>query len=204
MTKVIFNMLQRPQTMSRIFFKTLKGPSCRVYPRALSHQTISPAILRCYSSGVPPDYSNIKTLEDLAKLKSIDSVPPEIIRKLILEKTEQLNAENEIQLLKELRKEEEYRRSSTFAELKSKYTRPLWNFFLLSSSIYLCYHWIWLKLDYDELENDKKQELHKKEMEFNNVIAAQLTTQKDQPFQASDQSLEAGKNGSKPKKYWLF
>ncbi|KAL6945034.1 hypothetical protein ACO0QE_002477 [Hanseniaspora vineae] len=190
--------------MSQIFSRTLKNPISRVYSRPLSPQICSPFVLRCYSNGGSADYSKIKTLDDLAKLKSIDDVPPEIIRKLILEKTEQLNAENEIQLLKELRKEEEYRRSSTFAELKAKYTRPLWNLFLMSSSIYLFYHWIWLKLDYEELENDKKQELQKKEEEFNNVIAAQLATKSDPHAKSNKESLETQNNGTRTKKYWLF
>lgn len=92
----------------------------------------------------------IKTLEDLAKLKSLDDVDPKLISRLINQKTNELNTQNELQMLKDLQAAE---MSSQEASLK-KFVRPGWIFLLMASIVYLSCHYVWWKLEYEERETE--------------------------------------------------
>ncbi|KAM3162964.1 Inner membrane assembly complex subunit 17 [Lachancea thermotolerans] len=65
-------------------------------PRLLS------AVARCHK----PYSTSIKSLEDLAKLKSLDDVDPDLVRKLINERTNELNSQAELAMLKQMQSQE--------------------------------------------------------------------------------------------------
>ncbi|KAH3902233.1 uncharacterized protein SCODWIG_03829 [Saccharomycodes ludwigii] len=150
--------------------------------------------IRYKSSSSQPYPQN---LEELAKMDNIDNIPPEVIRKLLIEKTEQLNLQNEVKMLKELTKQEEFSRNSNFSTIKAKYARPFWNFLLLSSFVYLFYHYLWLKLEYEERE----KELHLEATNIENQLA-QLIEDIDKNADVSNDGANDSKK--KSKRFWLF
>ncbi|CDO95180.1 unnamed protein product [Kluyveromyces dobzhanskii CBS 2104] len=90
----------------------------------------------------------IKTLEDLAKLQSLDNVDPKLIGRLINEKTNELNTQNELQMLKQFQVEEQRTQETSL----KKFVRPAWIFLLMGSIVYLSCHYAWWKLDLEEKE----------------------------------------------------
>lgn len=132
-------------------------------------------------------HTNITRLEDLAKLKSLDNVNPELIRKLINERTNELNIDNELKMLNSLQREEKNAQEITF----KKFVRPIWVFFIMSSIVYLSYHLLWWKLEYDELEMQFNNQIKKLESELNGLIES--NKQKNQ---------EEGISNVKYKKKW--
>lgn len=110
---------------------------------------------------------NIKTLEDLTKLKSLNDVDPELIKRLINERTSELSTKNELEMLKNFDKEEQMLRQSSL----KKFTRPFWIFLLMSSTVYLGYHYIWWKLEYEEKEIAYSRQVKELETELNTLLA---------------------------------
>ncbi|SCU84784.1 LADA_0D03774g1_1 [Lachancea dasiensis] len=107
--------------------------------------------------------SDIESLEELAKLKSLDDVDPELVRRLINERTDQLNTQNELDMLKQIQSQEKQQQQMAL----QKFVRPMWIFLLMSSFVYLGGHWIWWKLEYDEreIELDKEVQALRKELD---------------------------------------
>lgn len=114
-------------------------------------------------------HTEIKCLEDLTKLKSLEGVDPELIRKLINERTSELIVQNELDMLKKLNKEE---KMSQEVSLK-RFARPLWVFFLMSSTVYLILHYTWWRLEIVEREKELQQVVRKLEVELDQVMASQ-------------------------------
>ncbi|QEU61185.1 Ina17 [Kluyveromyces lactis] len=104
----------------------------------------------------------IRTLEDLAKLQSLDNVDPKLISKLINDKTNELNIKNELQMLKQLQAEEQKTQETSL----KKFVRPAWIFLLMGSIVYLSCHYVWWKLDYEEKELEYTHKVHQLESEL--------------------------------------
>lgn len=129
---------------------------------------------------------DIKTLEDLVKLKSLDGVDPELIKNLIYERTKEMDVKNELDMLKKFTKEEK----STHDSPLKKFTRPLWVVLLMSSSVYLGCHYLWWRLEYVEREKELMEQVETLENELNTLLATkpnqlELEAQSDpksQPF----------------------
>ncbi|AAS50962.2 ABR190Cp [Eremothecium gossypii ATCC 10895] len=89
-----------------------------------------------------------QTLEELARLKSLEDVDSSVIRKLINQRTEEVNAQNEAQMLKKL--------SAEGRDLQnvpgSRYARPLWLLLIGCASVYLVRDWLRMKAEYDARE----------------------------------------------------
>lgn len=127
------------------------GPLKSPLIRRLFHQ---PLILKIGQRTVTRTINNdasrqdIRTLEDLTKLKSLDGVDPELIKRLLDERTSELNTKNELDMLKSFEEEEKQLRQSPL----KRFTRPLWMFLLMSSTVYLVCHYVWWRLEYEEKE----------------------------------------------------
>ncbi|CUS23945.1 LAQU0S12e03576g1_1 [Lachancea quebecensis] len=127
-------------------------------PRLLS------AITRCYK----PYSTSIKSLEDLAKLKSLDDVDPDLVRKLINERTDELNSQAELAMLKQMQSQENQQQQQAL----KKFVRPMWIFLLMSSFFYLTGHYIWWRLEYDEREIELHKQVQALREELDSTIAA--------------------------------
>lgn len=109
---------------------------------------------------------DIKTLEDLTKLDSLKDVEPELIKRLIDERTSELNTKNELEMLKNFNKEEELLRQSPL----KKFTRPFWIFLIMSSTVYLVCHYVWWRLEYEEKEIEYAKRVVALEAELNALL----------------------------------
>ncbi|CAI4036779.1 SMKI16G0795 [Saccharomyces mikatae IFO 1815] len=109
----------------------------------------------------------IKSLEDLVNLNSLDGVDTDLIRNLINERTTELNIKKELDMLKKFSQEEE---SGHDIPVK-RFIRPLWMFVLMGSSVYLLLHFTWWKLEHDERENQLKNEVETLEDQLNELIS---------------------------------
>lgn len=107
-------------------------------------------------------YSKIRSLEDLTKLKSLDNIDPEIIRKLIDERTSELNTANELDMLKKFSQEEKSIRDNSL----KRFARPTWVVLLMSSTVYMLWQLAWWKLAYDEKEKELEAEVRELEEEL--------------------------------------
>lgn len=126
-----------------------------------------PSVIRLASS-VPP---KVKTLEDLANLDSLEGVDPELIKRLINEKTQEFNTQDELKLLKDMQKEQERLNE---VPLK-RFTRPLWMFILMASTFYLGAHLVWWKLEYEEREKEYKEKVKVLEKSLNDALSSNST-----------------------------
>ncbi|CCE64676.1 hypothetical protein TPHA_0I01720 [Tetrapisispora phaffii CBS 4417] len=115
---------------------------------------------------LPTKQKELRTLEDLAELKSLDDVDPQLIRKLINEKTSELNMKNEMNFLKQMQIEQDNNQSVPLKQ----YNRAIWVFLLMSSSFYLMFHLVWWKLEYNEKELKLKQESEELEHELQSIL----------------------------------
>ncbi|KAL2708439.1 Mitochondrial protein FMP14 [Kluyveromyces marxianus] len=123
---------------------------------------------RYLASYSPNTQVEIKTLEDLAKLKSLDDVDPKLISKLINQKTNELNVKNELQMLKRLQQEEQKTQETPL----KKFVRPAWIFLLMGSIVYLSGHYLWWKLDYEEKELEYIHQVKELESKLNSLREA--------------------------------
>ncbi|CCH59281.1 hypothetical protein TBLA_0B04440 [Henningerozyma blattae CBS 6284] len=114
------------------------------------------------------DNDKVKTLEDLIKLETLDNVDPELIKKIINEKTDELNIQNELNLLKNLQKEE--KQIMTDNSPLKKFIRPGWIFLLIASATYLYLHSMWWKYEYTSKESELKEKVEYLEKELNELI----------------------------------
>ena len=128
----------------------------------------------------------IRTLEDLAKLQSLDNVDPKLISKLINDKTNELNIKNELQMLKQLQAEEQKTQETSL----KKFVRPAWIFLLMGSIVYLSCHYVWWKLDYEEKELEYTHKVHQLESEL-----AALN-------EAHNSSVSSDKNSKRSSRKW--
>ncbi|CCE89855.1 Ina17p TDEL_0A05230 [Torulaspora delbrueckii] len=140
----------------------------------LNRQTLhNPLILRATQRIVIRSIANdanrqeIRTLEDLSKLKSLNDVDPELIKKLINERTSELNTKNELDMLKGFEEEEKKLRQSPL----KRFTRPLWIFLLMSSTVYLICHYVWWRLEYEEKEIAYSHRVGELEAELRDLLA---------------------------------
>ncbi|SCV03004.1 LAME_0H06942g1_1 [Lachancea meyersii CBS 8951] len=120
---------------------------------------VSPRRFKTYAT-------NVQSLEDLAKLNSLDDVDPELVRRLINERTNQLNTQNELDMLKQMQTEEKQGQQMAL----KKFVRPMWIFLLMSSFFYLGGHYIWWKLEYDEREIELNKQVQDLRMELDEAI----------------------------------
>lgn len=107
------------------------------------------------------DFSHIKTIEDLSELPDLKDVPPTLITKILNEKTNELNIQNELQLLKNIQREE--RQLLDEGNPLKRYFRAGWIFLFLASSVYLTMHSVWWRLAY--IEREEKLEAETKLLE---------------------------------------
>lgn len=148
----------------------------RTLPRSLALTSTRPGFrtfqvspFSLYSSLRASQHQNIRSLEDLTKLKSLEDVDPELIKKLINERTIELNAQNELEMLKNLSKQE---KMSQEISLK-RFVRPLWVFFLMSSTVYLILHYIWWRLEVVEKEKELQSYVKNLELELSQTLKSQ-------------------------------
>ena len=141
---------------------------------ALKHRTI-----RCYTT--IHLNQEITSLEDLAKLKSLDDVDPVLVHKLINEKTSELNLKTEIQRLRTLQEERENSMNSGRPVKLGDFKRAGIMFILMSSSVYLCWQLLWWHLAYNDKEIemlDTVNSLEKKlreEIKHNEIVSIPKT-----------------------------
>lgn len=131
--------------------------------RPYATRVLSSTVRRC-----KPSPRSIKSLEDLAELKSLDDVDPELVRRLINERTNQLNTENELAMIKQMQSAEKQHQQTSL----SKFVRPAWIFLLMSSFFYLTGHYIWWRLEYDEREIELQKEVEQLSQELDAAIAS--------------------------------
>ncbi|QLL30864.1 hypothetical protein HG536_0A06790 [Torulaspora globosa] len=110
---------------------------------------------------------DIQTLEDLTKLDSLKGVEPELIKRLIDERTSELNTKNELEMLRKFDREEQLLRQSPLR----RFTRPFWIFLVMSSTVYLACHYVWWRLEYEEKEIDYARRVEELETELNALLA---------------------------------
>ncbi|KAL3232245.1 Inner membrane assembly complex subunit 17 [Nakaseomyces bracarensis] len=116
-----------------------------------------------------PQGKQIKSLEDLASLDTLEGVDPELIKRLINEKTQEYNTQDELKLLKDMQREQERLNE---VPLK-RFTRPLWMFILMASTFYLGAHLVWWKLEYEEREAEYKKKVESLENTLDDVLSNQ-------------------------------
>lgn len=142
------------------------------------------AFLRSFTSVVRLRKSHqiqIKSLEDLAKLESLEDVDPELVKRLINERTNELNIQNELQMLKNLQSQEKQHQDVSLR----KFVRPAWMFLLMSSLVYLSGHYLWCRLEHDEREEDLKRQVKAMENELFSLIEEK---RKDSEIDTEDQN----------------
>lgn len=113
------------------------------------------------------DRKEIQTLEDLTKLDSLKGVEPEFIKRLIDERTSELNTKNELEMLRKFDREEQLLRQSPLR----RFTRPFWIFLIMSSTVYLACHYVWWRLEYEEKEIEYARRVEELEAELNALLA---------------------------------
>lgn len=145
---------------------TLKVPIAR---QALYRSAQLKAGLRFAARTISNDANrqDIRTLEDLTKLKSLEDVDPELIKRLIHERASELDTKNELEMLKGFEEEEKQLRQSPL----KRFTRPLWIFLLMSSTVYLMCHYVWWRLEYEEKEREYSHQVQELETELNRQLA---------------------------------
>lgn len=136
----------------------------KVCHSGMSVRVSRPLMMRLASTATP----KINSLEDLASLDSLEGVDPELIRRLINEKTQELSTQDELKLLKDMQKEQERLNE---VPLK-RFTRPLWMFILMASTFYLGAHLVWWKLEYEEKEHEYKEKVKSLERSLDDIIAS--------------------------------
>ncbi|SCU87927.1 LAFA_0E09670g1_1 [Lachancea sp. 'fantastica'] len=144
--------------------------------------------------------TNVKSLEDLAKLDSLDNVDPELVRRLINERTNQLNTQNELEMLKQIQSDEKQQQQVAL----KKFVRPMWIFLLLSSFFYLGGHYVWWKLEYDEREIELHKQVEALRQELDETIKQK---QNPKPVGNSLSSASSHKNSDGNRKWyygWLW
>ncbi|SCU91943.1 LAMI_0E08020g1_1 [Lachancea mirantina] len=134
----------------------------------------------------------VKSLEDLAKLKSLDEVDPEMVKRLINERTNELNTQNELQMLKRMETEQDQRQNATL----KKFVRPAWILLIMSSIVYLTGHLVWWKLEYEERELKLKRKVHELELNLNDLVTKKSGADKDHNGLNADAACR--------KWYWLW
>lgn len=112
------------------------------------------------------DNSKIKTLEDLTRLETLEGVDPELIKRLINEKTQEFNTQDELKLLKSMQMEQDRLNE---VPLK-RFTRPLWIFILMASTFYLGAHLVWWKLAYEKKVVELKHKVDSLETTLKDVM----------------------------------
>lgn len=119
----------------------------------------------------------IESLEDLAKLQSLNDVDPELIKRLINERTSELNTQKELEMLKSFNNEDQLSKGSPL----KRFTRPLWIFLLMSSTVYLVGHYLWWRLEYEQSELEQIKRIQSLEDELQSVLKEQRESGNPQP-----------------------
>ncbi|AGO10658.1 AaceriABR190Cp [[Ashbya] aceris (nom. inval.)] len=109
-----------------------------------------------------------QTLEELARLKSLEDVDATVIRKLINQRTEEVNAQNEIQMLRKL--------SQEGRDLQNvpgrRYAKPLWLLAIGCATVYLVQDWLKQKAEYDAQEAALESRVEGLEAELKHLLEA--------------------------------
>lgn len=141
---------------ARLLYRPASGPFNRLLAANFSTSNVVRRI----------DSKEIQTLEDLTKLESLKDVDPELIKRLIDERTSELNTKNELEMLKKFDREEQLLRQSPL----KKFTRPFWIFLIMSSTVYLVCHYVWWRLEYEEKEIVYAKRVDELEAELNALL----------------------------------
>ena len=159
--------------------------------------TLNGSITRLYSTTTTN--TEINSLSDLVKLKSLDNVDPALVQKLINEKTTELNLQNEIKRLQMLQSQNE--KKNTFAQpvTLSNFKRAGIMFALMSSSVYLCWQLLWWNLSYDSKEKDNLYQVAHLQDELHRLIEL---NQLEVPSTSDVVGSESPKNRSWISKWW--
>lgn len=120
------------------------------------------------------DYK-ITKLEDLNKVENLEDIDPQLIKKLIDERTDSLNAENELKILKQLDQKQKLIRKNTLRP----FIRPAWILFIMSSTVYMVWQFYWWHCEYDRKENELQKEINKLEAELQNLLDNKSKVKKD-------------------------
>ncbi|CEP61874.1 Ina17p LALA0_S04e02652g [Lachancea lanzarotensis] len=146
--------------------------------------------------------TNIKSLEDLARLGSLDNVDPELVRRLINERTNQLNTQNELDMLKQIQADEKQQQQVVL----KKFVRPMWIVLLLSSFFYLGGHYIWWKLEYDEREIELHKQVQALQQELDEAVKQRQNPVAVEESSSSSSVLSDNKSHNGRKWYygWLW
>lgn len=125
------------------------------------YMSTSPKVLK-------PLYQHYKIskLEDLNKIENIEDVDPQLIKRLIDEKTDTLNSENELKMMKQLLQEQNSMRKATLRP----FIRPAWILFLMSSTVYMGWQFYWWYCEYNRKEIELKNEVDTLENELQSLI----------------------------------
>ncbi|CCD25081.1 Ina17p NDAI_0E02640 [Naumovozyma dairenensis CBS 421] len=158
----------------------------------IAYRTITntPYYLKSKRSKHQQNKVEVNSLEDLVKFDSLDDVDPAVIKKLIDEKTQELNLKDELKMLKDFQENE---KSLTNKDIPlKKFWRPFWIFLLLSSSVYLTCHYFWWKYMYEEREIDLQNQVNDlefklKELMRNANINGELNTERNVSLDNSEE-----------------
>ncbi|AET40924.1 Ina17p Ecym_7071 [Eremothecium cymbalariae DBVPG len=133
---------------------------------------------------------SVKRLEDLANLKSLNEVDPGVIRQLIHQRTNELNVQQELEMVKHMSKEE-----SKSYSLPPKITKSLWILAFGASSAYMVIDWSRRAAEYDNKEKILQQRIEDLETLLNDLLEARKTstdtsTSKSSPHQVQSKWYE--------------
>lgn len=110
----------------------------------------------------------ITKLEHLNKIDNLEDIDPRLIKKLIDERTDLLNAENELKMLKQLDQEQRIIRRDTL----KPFIRPTWILFLMSSTVYMGWQFYWWYCEYDRREDELQKEINNLEEQLQQLLDA--------------------------------
>ncbi len=108
----------------------------------------------------------ITKLEDLNKIENIEDIDPQLLKRLIDERTDTLNSENELKMLKELTEEQNNIRKTTLRP----FIRPAWVLFLMSSTVYMGWQFYWWYCETHRKEAELKSEVDTLETELDTLL----------------------------------
>ncbi|CAL9738162.1 inner membrane assembly complex subunit 17 [Monosporozyma servazzii] len=139
------------------------------------YRPVSRRFLSAGNCSAGPLYQQYKItkLEDLNKIENIEDVDPQLLRKLIEERTDSLNSQNELKMLKELSTEQNMIRKNTLRP----FIRPAWVLFLMSSTVYMGWQFYWWYSEYSRKEVELQREVGSLEAELNTLL-----NKKSQPW----------------------
>lgn len=139
------------------------------YHVSINYQT------RYIHTGSLHQQQKITKLEHLNKVDNLEDIDLQLIKKLIDEKTDSLNAENELKMLKQLDQEQRMIRKNTL----KPFIRPAWILFLMSSTVYMGWQFYWWYCEYNRREDELQQEINSLEEQLQKLLDAKSNMKED-------------------------